>query len=109
MSLISKPEFPAADEQELAGYVRAVGQALGVPDADTASEVTDLVCAHNFLTRLRPGHPARDLLLLWDDTHGWRLARETGPAGGLLVVAALAGQLYPAPEAVAAFVDRRAV
>ncbi|WP_154676173.1 DUF6292 family protein [Amycolatopsis benzoatilytica] len=106
MSLIRKPEFPAEDERALAAYVRAVGQALGVPAADTASEVTDLVCGHVFLTSLRPGHPARELVLLWDDTNGWRLARETGPAGGLRVVAAFSGELYPDPAAVAAFVHR---
>ncbi|HWD06251.1 MAG TPA: DUF6292 family protein [Amycolatopsis sp.] len=105
MSLISKPEFPSTAERDLAAYFGAVARALGLPEADTGCEVTDVTCGHVFLSGLADDHPARDLLLIWDEGRGWQLARESD-AGTLHVVATLPDGPRPTPVAVAAFVAR---
>lgn len=89
----------------LAGYVRAVASAVGVPAEATDFEISDTVTAYlglNVRWVLRPG---RDLMLLWTERHGWSVAVETTPGESPVVLGYLGGDdAVPAPRLVARFV-----
>ncbi|MEU5696534.1 DUF6292 family protein [Actinosynnema sp. NPDC020468] len=84
----------------LAGYVRAVAEAVGVPPEGTGHEVSDTATAYLALAE-GTGDP---LMLLWSEWRGWSIAVETGPAEPAVVVAHLGAPLVPEPAAVARFV-----
>ncbi|MCX2947331.1 DUF6292 family protein [Lentzea sp. NEAU-D7] len=52
-----------------------------------------------------PGHPDRDVALLWTEGHGWAIAVEDGAE--LTVVAHLRGAVEPPPRTVARWVRRQ--
>ncbi|MEU0529007.1 DUF6292 family protein [Amycolatopsis tolypomycina] len=104
MPLTTKPEHEPPDERALAAYVGAVAAELDVPVEDTVAEVSEVATAEIPLAERSPEHPDRDLLLIWDNRHGWQLTVESGPSGALTEVAALSENLVPTPEQVAAFV-----
>ncbi|HKS48583.1 MAG TPA: DUF6292 family protein [Amycolatopsis sp.] len=89
----------------LAGYVRAVADAVGVPAEATSFEISDTATAYLGLTRRWSARPGNDLMLVWSERHGWAVAVETDPGQDALVVAYLAGEgVVPEPAAVARFV-----
>jgi Family of unknown function (DUF6292) len=105
----SREREPSGTHQEfargLAGYVRAVAQAVAAPPEGATSEVSDTATAYVALTQQWPGRPGQDLMLVWSEHEGWGVAVETRPSEPSLVVANLRGaDLVPSPYAVAAFV-----
>ncbi|MEU4248417.1 DUF6292 family protein [Amycolatopsis sp. NPDC026612] len=100
MPLISKPELPSPEERALAAYVRVVAAALGVADDDTGSEVSEVASGFVLLSERTPDRTPRDLILTWDDRHGWELVGEEDRG----VIAAFRGNLLPQPHEVARFV-----
>lgn len=89
----------------LAGYLRAVADAVGVPAEATSFEVSDTATAYLGLARRWPERPGEDLMLIWSEQHGWAVAVETIPGAAPMVVAYLAGaEVVPAPDVVARFV-----
>lgn len=91
----------------MAGYVRAVADTVGVPVEGTGFEVSDTVTAYLGLSRQWTERPGRDLMLAWNEHHGWYVAVETDPAEDPLVVAYLGGDdPVPAPPEVARFVTQ---
>lgn len=89
----------------LAGYLRAVASAVGVPTEATSFEVSDTATAYLGLARRWPERPGDDLMLVWTERHGWTVAVETQPGEAPMVLAYFAGaDIVPAPSAVARFV-----
>jgi hypothetical protein len=90
----------------LAGYLRAVADAVGVPAEATSFEVSDTATAYLGLARRWSERPGEDLMLIWSEQHGWSIAVETDPGATPMVVAYLAGaEVVPAPAVVARFVS----
>ncbi len=95
----------AALSRGLAGYVRAVAEAVGVPTEATSFEISDTATAYLGLTRRRSERPGDDLMLIWSERQGWAVAVETMPEEEPMVVAYFAGMdVVPAPAVVARFV-----
>ncbi|NIH81383.1 DUF6292 family protein [Amycolatopsis viridis] len=89
----------------LAGYLRAVAAAVGVPAEATSFEVSDTVTAYLGLSRRWPSRPGEDLMLVWSERSGWAVAVETAPDETPVVLAWFAGaEVVPEPAAVARFV-----
>jgi hypothetical protein len=89
----------------LAGYLRAVAEAIGVPSEGTTFEISDTATAYLALAREWPGRPGRDLMLLWSERSGWTVSVETDPGEQPMVVARMGGRdLVPEPKVVAEFV-----
>ncbi|TWE22092.1 hypothetical protein FHX69_3325 [Prauserella muralis] len=90
----------------LAGYVHAVARAVGVPAEATSFEVSDTATAYLGLTRRWIARPGHDLMLVWNEQHGWAVAVETDPGEPPQVMGYLAGAgVVPEPDAVARFVS----
>ncbi|MEU6151726.1 DUF6292 family protein [Actinosynnema sp. NPDC047251] len=85
----------------LAGYVQAVAEQVGVPPEGTEFEVSDTATAYLGLAE----GAGRDLMLLWNEVHGWSIAVETDPTEPPVVLAQLGVSLVPPPRAVARFVE----
>jgi hypothetical protein len=86
----------------LAGYVRAVAAALGVPPEGTGFEISDTATAYLGLAVRWPERPGQDLMLVWSERSGWTLAVESNPP---LELAHLdVEDLVPEPSVVAGFV-----
>src|ERR1043165_8728767 len=88
----------------LAGYLRAVADAVGVPAEGTTYEISDTATAYVALTRRCPERPGRDLMLVWSERTGWTVSVETDPEEAPIIIARIDGELLPAPETVARFV-----
>ncbi|MBP2326765.1 hypothetical protein JOF56_007150 [Kibdelosporangium banguiense] len=89
----------------LAGYLRAVAEAIGVPPEGTTFEISDTATAYLALARRWPGRPGRDLMLVWGERTGWVVSVETDPGEQPMVVARLGGNdPVPEPQTVARFV-----
>lgn len=88
----------------LAGYIRQVATEVGVPTDAVGYEVSDTATAYLGLADRRAEQPGRDLMLVWDERLGWRIAVETVPGEAPLVVGTLDGDTVPTPGAVAMFV-----
>lgn len=89
----------------LAGYLRAVAEAVEVSAEGTSFEISDTATAYLGLTRRWLGRPGDDLMLVWSELRGWAVAVETIPGEAPMVVAYFAGaDLVPAPTVVARFV-----
>ncbi|MEV6644223.1 DUF6292 family protein [Amycolatopsis sp. NPDC051371] len=100
MPLISKPELPSPEERALTAYVRAVAAELGVTGDDTGSEISELASGFVLLSERTPDRPLRELILTWDDRHGWELVTEEDRE----FFAGFRGNLLPQPHEVARFV-----
>lgn len=89
----------------LAGYVRAVAGAVGVPVEATSSEISDTASAYLGLTRKWTARPGADLMLVWNERRGWAVEVETDVGEAPQVVAYLVDEdVVPEPGAVARFV-----
>jgi hypothetical protein len=96
---------PSALRNGLAGYVRAVAAALGVPSEVTGFEISDTATAYLGLSRRWVLRPSRDLMLVWTEAQGWSVAVETDPAERPAVLGYLGGdEVVPGPHEVARFV-----
>lgn len=91
--------------RSLAGYLREVAAAVGVPPEAATFEVSDTATAYLGLARRWSARPADDLMLVWSEQHGWMVAVETEPRAAPMVLAYFAGtDIVPEPIAVARFV-----
>ncbi|ONI81413.1 hypothetical protein ALI144C_18915 [Actinosynnema sp. ALI-1.44] len=88
----------------LAGYLRAVAVAVGVPDEGTTFEISDTATAYLALARRWPARPGRDLMLVWSERAGWAVSVETDPDEAPITIARLGDDPLPRPETVARFV-----
>nr|WP_157527346.1 DUF6292 family protein [Kibdelosporangium sp. MJ126-NF4]CEL14319.1 hypothetical protein [Kibdelosporangium sp. MJ126-NF4]CTQ88686.1 hypothetical protein [Kibdelosporangium sp. MJ126-NF4] len=89
----------------LAGYLRAVAKAIGVPAEATSFEVSDTATAYLALAQRSPDSPARDLMLVWSERSGWILSVETDPGEAPVVIDRIGGtDPLPEPSVVARFV-----
>ena len=89
----------------LAGYLRAVAGAVGVPEEATSFEISDTATAYLGLSRRWPARPGEDLMLVWSEGNGWAVAVETAPGEPPMVLAWLGGtDAVPEPAVVARFV-----
>ncbi|GAA1966781.1 DUF6292 family protein [Amycolatopsis minnesotensis] len=105
MRLPAGQDSTAALRPGLAGYLRAVAVAVGVPSDGTSYEISDTATAYLALARRWPRRPGHDLMLEWGERTGWALAVETAPAETAEVLAYLGGgDVVPPPEEVARFV-----
>lgn len=96
------PMHGVDDTRGLASYVRQVASAIGVPADGTSFEESDTTTAYIGLPDRVPTHPGRDLMLVWDETVGWRIETEPTPGEPPSVLGRLRGD--PSPETVAEFV-----
>lgn len=107
-NLVSVNESPGTEpalSRGLAGYVRAVAAAVGVPPEAASFEVSDTATAYLGLATRWSGRPGDDLMLVWSERHGWAVAVETDPGDAPVVLAYFAGpDVAPEPAAVARFV-----
>ena len=90
--------------QSLAGYVRQVATAIGVPVDAIGYEVSDTATAYLGLATRSPEHAGRDLMLVWDERLGWYVGVETHPDETPLVLCYLGGDAVPPTATVARFV-----
>lgn len=98
---VSLPEL----ERSLAGYVRGVAAALGVPADATGFEISDTITAYLGLPDRCADCPNRDLMLVWNEQDGWLVAAETRPTEPPAVIGYLGGRdILPHPHTVARFV-----
>jgi hypothetical protein len=89
----------------LAGYLREVAAAVGVPSEAATFEVSDTATAYLGLARRWSARPGDDLMLVWSEQHGWMVAVETKPGAEPAVLAYFADtDIVPEPSAVARFV-----
>lgn len=89
----------------LAGYVREVAAAVGVPPEATGFEISDTATAYLGLSVRWALRPSRDLMLVWTEAQGWSLAVETEPTERPAVLGYFGGDdVVPVPHAVARFV-----
>jgi Family of unknown function (DUF6292) len=87
-------------------YLVAVTHRLGIGAESVAVDHDTPVSGYLALDTRLPGHPDRDVALLWDERHGWCAAVETHSGEDLLVLAHLGGDtVLPEPDAVARFLN----
>ncbi|WP_410627682.1 DUF6292 family protein [Amycolatopsis sp. cmx-8-4] len=92
-----------SDETALVPYLRAVATELGLLIEDATVEPAEPLYGQiRFAGRPADG-PAKPELLTWDRRHGWQLTAAEGRSGSMHVVATFAGEVRPAPRAVADF------
>ncbi|GAA0644911.1 DUF6292 family protein [Kutzneria viridogrisea] len=97
------PDSQAA--QGLGAYVAAVAHALTVPRHAVSFEIAEYASAYLALAVRSGNFPDRDLMLVWDEHHGWSVGVETDPGDPPVVLSYLSGDLLPEPSQVRAFVD----
>lgn len=90
--------------QSLAGYIRQVAGAIGVPTDAVGYEVSDTATAYLALADRVPSHPDRDLMLVWDERLGWYVGVETHPDETPVVLSYFGGDAVPPPLTIARFV-----
>ncbi|WP_199432998.1 DUF6292 family protein [Qaidamihabitans albus] len=101
----TQPDVSWALRLGLAGYVRAVAVAADIPHDGTGFEISDTATAYLGLAGRWAEHPGHDLMLVWNERHGWSVAVETDPAEQPVVLAHLGGtDPVPDPQVVARFV-----
>jgi hypothetical protein len=102
---LDQPDATGPLRRGLAGYVAAVAAAVHVPIEATDFEISDTATAYLALTARWVLRPGRDLMLLWNETHGWCVAVETAPAESPFILGYLGGDdVVPSPHTVAGFV-----
>ncbi|HEY7594481.1 MAG TPA: DUF6292 family protein [Actinophytocola sp.] len=104
LGLDDGPRGGPALSETLAGYVRQVAAAIGVPADAVGYEVSDTATAYLGLVERLPEHAGRDLMLVWDERLGWYVGVETHPGKTPLVLSYLGGDAMPPPAVVARFV-----
>lgn len=87
-------------------YVRLVGHALGMGSVAAVVQLDEPLGVYLPLDRCVAEHDDCDLALVWDERRGWALAVESGGGVDLRMAGFLGDELVPAPEVVAAYVDR---
>ncbi|MGH3627945.1 MAG: DUF6292 family protein [Sciscionella sp.] len=96
----------------LEGYVAAVASAVGVSLGGVSYEVAETATAYLALDARVAGFPDADLMLMWDEIGGWRVATEPrDPADPWVVLAwlrgdVLRGDVLPSPATVGRFARR---
>jgi len=90
-------------ERGLRNYTRQIAAAIGIEPQAAWCEWADAPNVYIPLDHRLPGHPDRDVALLWTAERGWAVAIETGCGEDMLIVASLGGDVLPAPRTVAAF------
>lgn len=88
----------------LAGYVRAVAAAVGVPQQAAAWELGDRPAAYLALPDRCADHPERDLMLIWSAQRGWKICLENTAHQPSAVVARLGMRVVATPAEVGQFV-----
>ncbi|OXM57558.1 hypothetical protein CFP71_06965 [Amycolatopsis thailandensis] len=102
-SLLAPARHPAL--AALWGYLAEVTDALGIGPESCVVDHDSPVSAYVALDGRLPGHPDRDVALLWDEVHGWAIAIETHSGEDLIVVCYLGGKtIAPTAARVARFV-----
>ncbi|MFC3455454.1 DUF6292 family protein [Amycolatopsis speibonae] len=87
-------------------YLAEVTDALGIGLESCTVDHDNPVSAYVALDGRLPGHPDRDVALLWDEVHGWAIAVETHSGEDLIVVCYLGGKtIAPTAARVARFVQ----
>ena len=87
----------------LSNYVQSVAATMSVPGHAVHHEVSELSSAYLALHRRSPVFPELDLMLLWDERHGWSVALETAPADDPVVLAYLGGDVLAEADDVHRF------
>jgi hypothetical protein len=93
----------------LAGYLSAVAETIGLGTEGVTFEVSDTATAYLALEQRSSSIPDRDLMLIWDERGGWRIAVETDPDEVPITLACLGPDILPTPRAVARFVSEPSV
>lgn len=89
----------------LGRYVAAVARLLGVPADAMYHEVGDLASAYIALPTRHPLFTEHDLMLVWDERHGWSVGLEIDTLDGPVVLAYLGPDPLPTPGRIRHFVD----
>ena len=99
-------DFDDSVARGLHRYVQLVTWSVGLRGECSYVQADEVAHAYVALDGSLPSFPDHDVALLWDETHGWSAAVEQRSDGEPQVVARLAGDVLPPPEAVAAWVQR---
>lgn len=89
----------------LRGYVLDVAATLGLGAESCAINPRRPACGYIAVNLRIPRFPGRDLVLRWDERHGWSAAAEKDFGQHVTTVARLRGAVRPDPVEVQAFVD----
>lgn len=100
----SDDEVSELAEHGLRHYTAQIAAAVGAGPEAVWCEGADAPSAYVALDHRLPGHPDRDVALIWAAERGWAVAVETGCGEDLLITASLGGDVLPAPETVATWV-----
>lgn len=95
---------PSGLASALAAYTYLVAERVGVPVDAVTHEVTDTATAYLGLAARTADLPHRDLMLVWDERHGWYIAVEPCGNDRPPVICHLGGHIAPHPGTVARFV-----
>ncbi|MFD4368611.1 DUF6292 family protein [Rhodococcus sp. NPDC058521] len=87
------------------GYIRTVVRELGVPIENWCCSTDPPMEAIVQIEGMLPGHPGRDVALVWGEKLGWALAVETRSGEDMIIVRELGGEPMPAPSVVRAFAN----
>lgn len=97
-------DFDDSVARGLRRYVQLVSRSVGLRGECSYTQADEVAHAYIALDGSLPSFPDHDVALLWDEAHGWSAAVEHRSGGDPQVVARLAGDVLPAPEAVATWV-----
>jgi hypothetical protein len=89
----------------LGRYVAAVARLLGVSADAMYHEVGDLASAYIALPMRHPLFVEHDLMLVWDERHGWSVGLEIDTLDGPVVLSYLGPDPLPTPGRIRHFVD----
>ena len=84
-------------------YVGLVSAAMGLPGGYACLQAERPATAYLPLDGRLPGHPDRDVALLWDEHRGWSAVVERLSGVDLIVVAEMGGAVLPLPPVVASW------
>ncbi|MCP2199706.1 DUF6292 family protein [Lentzea flava] len=87
-------------------YARRVSAELGLSGESSCVDEERPLRLYLAVDGRLPGHPGRDVALLWTDGRGWELAVEEPGGTELTVVARLRGAVEPPPRTVARWAGR---
>jgi hypothetical protein len=90
-------------QRGLAGYLAAIGTALGVGLESCTIDAYSPASAYLALDWQQRRCPGVELALLWDEQCGWAAALEGEAAEDFTILGYLGGDVLPEPEVVARF------